>query len=71
MFNHYQPGIKMKSVDPVLAAEARENLLRLERQMVRFSPRDKNYESKRRALQDVIQELRKRSPRESITTTKY
>jgi hypothetical protein len=57
--------------DPIrFAVEAIENLQRLERQMVRFSPRDKNYESNRRALQAAIQELRKPSRRGRIDTAR-
>jgi hypothetical protein len=60
----------MKFVDPDVAVEARNKLLRLKRQMVRFAPRDENYESNRRALQAVIQELQKLSRREPTSTAK-
>jgi hypothetical protein len=39
--------------------EAISGLQRLQREMARVSRRDENYESKKRALQAVIQELRK------------
>ena len=53
----------MPSVAPVarvaFVVEAISGLQRLQREMARVSQRDKNYESKRRALQAAIQELRK------------
>lgn len=39
--------------------EAISGLQRLQRQMSRVSQRDRNYESKKRALQTTIRELRK------------
>jgi len=39
--------------------DAISGLQRLQRGMTRFSRRDKSYESKKRALQAAIQELRK------------
>ena len=41
------------------AAEAISGLQRLQREMARVSQGDENYESKKRALQATIQELRK------------
>ena len=41
------------------AVEAISGLQRLQRQMARVSQGDENYESKKRALQATIQELRK------------
>ena len=53
----------MPSVAPAARAafvvEAIPGLQRLQREMARVSQRDENYESKRRALQAAIQELRK------------
>ena len=51
----------MSSVVPAARAdfvvEAIEQLQRLQREMDRFTPRDENYESNRRALQAAIREL--------------
>jgi hypothetical protein len=50
-------------IDPAirfdLVVEAKARLQMLEREMARFSPRDENYEAKRRALRAAIQDLRK------------
>jgi hypothetical protein len=42
-----------------LVVEAMSGLRRLQREMARVSRRDENYESKKRALEVAIQELRK------------
>jgi hypothetical protein len=56
----------MPSVAPVASVafvvEAISGLQRLQREMARVSQRDENYESKKRALQATIQELRKIIP---------
>jgi hypothetical protein len=53
----------MPSVAPTarvaFVVEAISGLQRLQREMARVSQRDENYESKKRALQAAIQELRK------------
>ena len=53
----------MPSVAPAarvaFALEAIAGLQRLQREMARLSQRDEDYESKKRALQAAIQELRK------------
>ena len=53
----------MPSVAPAarvaFVLEAVSRLQRLEREMARLSQRDEDYESKKRALQAAIQELRK------------
>jgi hypothetical protein len=53
----------MPSVAPVarvaFVVEAISRLQRLQREMARLSLGDENYESKKRALQTAIQELRK------------
>ena len=48
------PAARVASV-----VEAVSGLQRLQREMARVSQRDENYESKKRALQTAIQELRK------------
>jgi len=51
----------MPSVAPAArAVEAIAGLQRLQREMARASQRDEDYESKKRALQAAIQELRKK-----------
>ncbi len=53
----------MASVAPAarvsFVVEAISGLQRLQREMARLSQRDEDYESKKRALQAAIQELRK------------
>jgi len=53
----------MSSVAPAVrvafVVEAVAQLQRLQHEMTRMAPRDRNYESNRRALQDAIQELQK------------
>jgi hypothetical protein len=50
----------MPSVAPAaFVVESIAGLQRLQREMARASQRDKTYESKKRALQATIQELRK------------
>jgi len=53
----------MPSVAPAarvaFVREAMSGLQRLQREMARVSQRDENYESKRRALQATIRELRR------------
>ena len=53
----------MPNVAPVarvgFVVEAISRLQRLQREMARLSQGDENYESKKRALQTAIQELRK------------
>ena len=52
----------MPSVAPAarmaFVVEALAQLVRLQREMTRFAPRDENYESNLRALQAAIRELR-------------
>jgi hypothetical protein len=47
--------------------EAISGLQRLQREMARVSQRDENYVGKKRALQNTIQELRKKIPAHSST----
>jgi hypothetical protein len=58
LVRHLMPS-SAPAANVAFVAEAISGLQRLQREMARLSQGDENYESKKRALQTAIQELRK------------